>query len=73
MGVVTVVVGVDQGADGEVGHALDGGEEGAGSGFGEAGIHNGDGVCSGDEAGIVQAPTAVQLYVGIYPGTYFFQ
>ena len=59
VGVVAVVVGVDQRAYGQVGDAADGAEEGAGAGFGKAGIHHGNRAAPGDEAGVIQAPTAI--------------
>ena len=72
MGVVAVMMSVDQGADGPVGNLADGLQEGAGAALGEAGVHHRDRAVASDEAGIVQPPAAVQLDVGIHAGADLF-
>ena len=60
VGVVAVVVGVDEGADGPfAAGALHLGGEVAGAAFGEAGVDDGEGVFGCDEAGVVEAPLSV--------------
>src|SRR5262249_59836695 len=66
--VVTVVVGVDQGAHRRGGDRRDRVEVGLGPALRRAGVDADDALRADEEAGVVDPPGAVGLYVGVDPG-----
>ena len=65
VGVVAVVMRVDQSSDGQVGYSPDGLKKGPRSCLGKAGVNNGNRVAARNESRVVEPPGAVQLDIGV--------